>query len=87
MNESVTILGDWFYAESITPTPGAGYRQTLFTTHAPSMQAKIDLFDQEFSELLNSSGWRPEESRIRAIEKLKEVVSEIDAVLAAKQLE
>jgi len=32
---NILIVGNWFYAESITPEPGAGYRQTLFTWHAP----------------------------------------------------
>lgn len=51
VEESVTIVGDWFAAESISSSMGHGYRQTIFTHHAPSMKMKIDLFDQEFEEL------------------------------------
>lgn len=75
--ESVTILGDWFYAESVSPKRGIGYRQTIYTCHAPSMQAKIDLFDQEFAGLLDGLGWQPEHSKTLALAALKEVVASI----------
>ena len=77
--ESTTILGDWFYAESIAVTLTTGYRQTIFTRHAPSMQAKIDLFDREFSALLTKSGWRAEESRMRALKEIDRIIRGITA--------
>lgn len=75
IHESITILGDWFYAESVSASLGAGYRQTIFTRHAPSMQAKIDLFDREFAGLLADRGWKPGESKAHAMKLLKEIAA------------
>ena len=48
---NITMVGDWFYCESITSSQ-QGYRQTIFTRHAPSMLERIEEFDHEFDELL-----------------------------------
>lgn len=77
IRENVTILGDWFYAESVSPSLGSGYRQTIFTRHAPSMQAKLDLFDREFAGRLEALGWKPEESRDLALARLRETAGTI----------
>lgn len=61
------IVGDWFYAESITPKDGVGYRQTLFTWHAPTVLARIKQFDQQFRSGLESQGIRDERSRFEAV--------------------
>jgi hypothetical protein len=79
IHESITILGDWFYAESVSSSLEAGFRQTIFTRHAPSMQAKIDLFDREFTGLLSDLGWKPEESKERAVELLKEIAAGVES--------
>lgn len=47
---NVTILGDWFVAESLVPRPG-GYRQTVFTWHAPTVLEWINKFDEQFGYL------------------------------------
>lgn len=77
VRDNVTILGDWFYAESVSPSLGSGYRQTIFTRHAPSMQAKIDLFDREFAGRLEALGWKPEESRDLALATLRPIAEVI----------
>jgi hypothetical protein len=74
--ESITIVGDWFAAESVAATIGEGYRQTIFTRHAPSMQGKIDLFDREFEQLLKKSKWTAASSRVAAIKSLKKLISQ-----------
>ncbi|MGE5403542.1 MAG: hypothetical protein ACM3PP_01245, partial [Candidatus Saccharibacteria bacterium] len=79
--ESITIVGDWFIAEAVSAGIAQGYRQTIFTRHAPSMRTKIDLFDQEFNELLQQAGWRPEESRQRVIEALKSHIEKLRSIL------
>lgn len=56
---------------------GQGYRQTIFTRHAPSMQTRIELFDREFNELLRLSKWSAESSRTKAIEELKVKIIEL----------
>ncbi len=61
--ESVTIFGDWFAAESVSSTIGQGYQQTIFARQAPSMQHRIDLFDQEFLERLEDLGWKAQSSK------------------------
>ena len=30
---NLTIVGDWFVAESLTPRTGLGYKQTIFSWH------------------------------------------------------
>ena len=47
---SVTIVGNWFVAESITADLVRGYRHTIFTRHAPTVQSRIEEFDQEVLE-------------------------------------
>jgi hypothetical protein len=47
---NLTILGDWFVAESLVPGPG-GYRQTVFSWHAPTVLTRIRQFDELFESL------------------------------------
>jgi hypothetical protein len=53
---NLTIVGDWFTAESMAPRPGEGYRQTLFIWHAPSVLRQIERFDDEFKDLKKAQG-------------------------------
>ncbi|HXU39478.1 MAG TPA: toll/interleukin-1 receptor domain-containing protein [Blastocatellia bacterium] len=71
---SVTLVGNWFAAESASATVAQGYKQTIFTRHAPTVQRKIDYFDQEFEGLLTELGWTPRTSRERAIKLLKDEI-------------
>ncbi|MFN7918450.1 MAG: hypothetical protein U0Q16_00045 [Bryobacteraceae bacterium] len=50
-NGNVTILGNWFCAESLAPRASKGYWQTMFTWHAASVQMAIDRFDRDFARL------------------------------------
>jgi hypothetical protein len=77
IEESVTIVGDWFHAQSVSSTMGHGYRQTIFTCHAPSMQMKIELFDQEFEELLQTLGWNAASSKNEAISLIKNLINDL----------
>ena len=61
--ESVTIVGNWFLAESVKSVMGAGYQQTIFTRHAPTIQDRIDKFDDEFQALLDSQESSGQSSR------------------------
>jgi hypothetical protein len=83
LDESLTIVGDWFAAISVSAKLGQGYQQTVFTRHAPSMKSRIDLFDQEFDELLKEAKWTRESSREDAIEAIKEII----ATLQQKEIE
>jgi len=72
---NVTLVGDWFAAESVSM---AGTRQTIFTRHAPSMKSRIEYFDQEFDELLEERGWQPATSRREAIAELESILGELE---------
>jgi hypothetical protein len=76
--ENLTIVGDWFAAESVSGSITQGYRQTIFTCHAPSMQSRIELFDQEFEELLQKKGWTAETSRVRAIKDIEKIIEQLN---------
>jgi hypothetical protein len=76
-DQSLTILGDWFAAESVSARIGQGYRQTIFTRHAPSMLSKIESFDQEFNELLDASKWIAETSRTEAISIIRKIITQL----------
>ncbi len=47
---NLTIVGDWFVAESIVPRPD-GYRQTIFKWHGPTVLEAIRQFDDQFEYL------------------------------------
>ena len=73
-----TYTGDWF-AELVSGVIGQGCRQTIFTRHAPSVQGRIDLFDQEFDELLADARWPAGESGSRAVCTLRGLSAELTA--------
>lgn len=78
MNESITIVGDWFAARSISGKIGDGYRQTIFTRHAPTIAGMIDEFDRRFSQTLH--GLPAAKSRKYAIGEIERRIVELDAV-------
>ncbi|MEK6324280.1 MAG: toll/interleukin-1 receptor domain-containing protein [Acidobacteriota bacterium] len=72
---NVTILGDWFVSESQALRRGEGYRQTVFSWHAPTVLRELRKFDQEFEEYNRQSGLEPNASRRAAIARIEEVIS------------
>ncbi len=82
---SITILGNWFTAESQAGSGGKGYQQTIFTRHAPTIMEKIDAFDAELNEILSSAKVKPIDSRIWAIRVISEIVKDVaNKVIALK---
>lgn len=79
--EHRTIVGNWFLADTVAAVPRSGYYQTIFTRHAPSMEFKIEEFDDEFHRLLQQSGWDPHNSRVRAITDLRGRLEGLEAGL------
>jgi len=73
---TLTIVGDWFSAESIVPRPGKGYYQTMFTWHAPSVLKKIHQYDREFDRMFRQRGLDPESSRKAAADEVKRAMDE-----------
>jgi len=84
--ESVTLLGDWFAAESVSAEVGKGYRQTVFTRHAPTLMDKIAEFDAEFDELLRKQGVSRSESRRHAIGVIEAEIAKVSAGLEAQSI-
>jgi hypothetical protein len=65
-SDNLLIVGDFFCAESITPEDGRGYKQTIFTWHAPTVLAKIREFDSQF---IRSAGSKSRHGAVAAIER------------------
>jgi hypothetical protein len=75
INESITIVGDWFVAHSISSRMGQGYRHTIFTRHAPTIARMISDFEQSFGKHLN--GMPEANSREHAIAEIKSRIAAI----------
>lgn len=73
---SLTIVGDWFMAESMAADINKGYRQTIFTRHAPSIRDRVRAFDQEFEELCQEPGNEACPTRTGAIRVLEALLAE-----------
>lgn len=77
MEKNVTIVGDWFFAESVSAALGQGYKHTIFTRHAPSIRSRIEAFDQEFEDLFNRQC-----SEVKGKSSKKIVTDRIEVILA-----
>lgn len=67
---NLTIVGDWFYGETVSAWKGFGCVQSVFTWHAPRVYQKIREFDRLFSAYYDPSP--SPSSRERAIAKITE---------------
>jgi hypothetical protein len=72
---NLTLIGDWFSAESVSPRAGEGHRQTVFSWHAPSVLRTLRQFDEEFNDVLGEAGLQPADSRAAAVERIKEILA------------
>lgn len=72
---NLTILGDYFAAESISGTL-MGHKQTILTRHAPTVQRKIDIFEDEMKYLLKKQDIPGESSK-------ETVMTELDKIMAS----
>jgi hypothetical protein len=75
--ESLTMVGDWFLAESVSFKDGDGFTNTFFTRNASEIIKRIQSFDEELNELLEWKGWTPDNSREKAIAELKNILINI----------
>jgi hypothetical protein len=71
---NITIVGDWFIAESRFRRPGQGWRQTVFSWHGPTVLRGAREFNQLFDTLLKSSSRLRDRSRAVAIEAVEDVL-------------
>jgi hypothetical protein len=72
--ESLTMVGDWFLAESVSFKDGDGFTNTFFTRNASEITKRIETFDEELDDLLEQLGWTKKNSREKAIEKLNRMM-------------
>lgn len=84
---NITLVGDWFLAESRLHRIGEGWHQTLFNWHSPTVLAHARAFDAFFAPLLAEQPPDPRTSRRLAMEKIQEEVArtrpgEVDASAA-----
>jgi hypothetical protein len=70
-------VGDWFTAESQAPRTGQGWRQTVFTWHAPTVFRGVRQFDQLFEQLVAESGVAPEDLRKTALAEIDKVIKQL----------
>jgi len=71
--QSLTIVGNWFLAESVSFHEGDGFTNTFFTRDAFEIARRTEDFECELQDLLEQRGWTPENSREKAIEELKQI--------------
>lgn len=71
--QSLTIVGDWFMAESVSFKDGDGYMNTFFTRNASEIKRRIEDFDCELEDLLEEWGWAKEDSREKTVEELRRI--------------
>jgi hypothetical protein len=74
---NITIVGDWFVAESRLRLVGEGWRQTFFNWHAPTVLRAARHFDQVFDGLMKESGVSPGDSRGEALAQIGSVLSKL----------
>ena len=75
--ESLTMVGDWFLAESVSFRNEDGFTNTFFTRNASEIAKRIQIFDEELDDLLEQAGWSKENSRLKAIDELNRILTEI----------
>lgn len=71
-----TILGDYFAAESISGTL-MGHKQTILTRHAPTVQRKIRIFEDEMEYLLKKQEKQGESSKETVMNELEKIVNSL----------
>ena len=74
---NITIVGDWFVAEAQIPRPGDGYRQTVFTWHAPTVLSAVRDFDTAFETICREQNVEPSKSVIHTVEVLRQRLKEL----------
>ena len=79
VGSSLTIVGDWFVAESFSPRPGKGYFHTNFTWHAPTVLARLRKFDRDFAIRIQEAEAGGRSSREVAIDCIKAAIASIQA--------
>lgn len=75
--ESLTIVGDWFLAESVSFKRRDGFTNTFFTRNATEISERINEFEGQLKYLLRKWNWSEKDSRLNTIQELKRRLAEI----------
>ncbi len=75
--ESLTLVGDYFLAESVSFCDDDGFTNTFFTRNTAEVSRRIKAFDEELNDLLEDMGCTPKESRKKAVEYLKQIINDL----------
>src|SRR5262249_29515143 len=70
----LSIVGDGFSAESVVARPGLDWRQTVFTTHPPSVLRSLRRFDEEFAALASARDPGAGGSRQEALDRIERIL-------------
>ena len=84
-NESITLLGNYFAAESYWHNASQGFMHTMFTTHAVAIEDKVERFDLRFKNLLAQNGVSEGKTLQSAIKDLSQMVNNIEAAIKANK--
>jgi hypothetical protein len=71
---NLTIIGDWFSAESFNPKPGESHSRTVFCRHAPTVLGQVRLFDERFDAILAQQMSSTADSRDWAIGYISKIL-------------
>jgi hypothetical protein len=71
---NLTIIGDWFSAESFNPKPGESHSRTVFCRHAPTVLSQVRTFDERFNAILALQVPSPADSRDWAIDYISKIL-------------
>jgi len=77
---NLTIVGDWFVAESLVPRSG-GYRQTVFNWHAPTVSRSVKRFDEQFEGIAREQKLELRSSRRTGIERIGQIIGQSEATI------
>jgi hypothetical protein len=78
LKENITLVGNWFGALAVNLSgKEKGFKQTIFTRHAPTVQRFINSFDDEINDLLKEQKVSAEESKNYAINQLEEICDKL----------
>jgi len=78
MDANITIICDWFLAESRAVRLSSGWKQTIFSWHTPTVLQGIQQFDSMFEKLLKNMKWERGKTRKKAIAEIRKVIKSVE---------
>jgi len=79
---NITMVGDWFLAESRLRHKVEGWRQTFFNWYSPEVLQSVRQFEQIADALMQDYAPEPDSSRCKAIADIDRVLEKIELELS-----